>query len=142
MPSLGYWANTPCFPQLMQRNVRTYPCIFPVFIERPLSAWGQALLTAGELGCVSCVLLGLGRSGVCGRVGRKPRVTMERNERHWGIPLFLFSCGSCCVWRPLPAQDSKGGPGSGKAQKTYQEGLKDVQERKQTVASAWRASRR
>ena len=26
--------------------------------------------------CVSCVLLGLGRSGVCGRVGRKNRVTM------------------------------------------------------------------
>src|SRR5215469_12639381 len=31
-----------------------------------------------------------GRSGVCARVGRKPRVTMERNERHWGIPLLLL----------------------------------------------------
>src|SRR5215469_9721292 len=31
-----------------------------------------------------------GRSGVCARVGRKPRVNMERNERYWGIPLLLL----------------------------------------------------
>ena len=39
-----------------------------------------------------------------------------------------------CVWRPLPAQDSKDGPVSEKVQKAYQEDLKDVQERRQDRA--------
>jgi hypothetical protein len=41
-PSVGYLANTSYFPQLMQRKVRTYPWVFPVFIERLLTARGQA----------------------------------------------------------------------------------------------------
>src|SRR6516164_3992118 len=34
MLSVGYWANTSCLPQLIQRKVRTYPWVFPVFIRK------------------------------------------------------------------------------------------------------------
>lgn len=46
--------------------------------------------------------------------------------------LLVVAVGLCLA--PLPAQDSKGKPVSEKARKAYQEGLKDVQERRQDWA--------
>src|SRR5215469_17642088 len=46
MCSVGKLANTSCFPQLIQRKVRTYPRVSPVFIERfPTAGRGTPPLT-------------------------------------------------------------------------------------------------
>src|SRR5215469_6781505 len=44
MCSVGYWANTSCLPQLIQRKVRTYPWVFPAFIERLLRRGDRPVL--------------------------------------------------------------------------------------------------
>src|SRR6516162_6546801 len=52
--SVGYLANTSYFPQLIQRKVRTYPWAFPVFIERLLTARGQATFDCTILLQMNC----------------------------------------------------------------------------------------